>query len=127
MNMQIIDASKETTHLAEIEKALQTTKTRQVEANAQDPAARQTAQKGDEEGGAAEQQNQEQVLSQAQDYFRQRGVDLHFKVLDETGALQVEMTDSGSKRVIRKIPGDEIVKLSDNLKRMAKGVMDKEV
>lgn len=127
MNMQIIDASKETTHLAEIEKALQTTKARQVEASAQDPAARQTAQKGDEEGGDTEPQSKEQVLSQAQDYFRQRGVDLHFKVLDETGALQVEMTDSGSKRVIRKIPGDEIVKLSDNLKRMAKGVMDKEV
>ncbi len=65
-----------------------------------------------------------QVVSKAQEYFKQQGVDLHFKVLDDSGQVQVEMVTEDNRKVIRKIPGDELVKLSDNLKRMAKGVLD---
>lgn len=67
------------------------------------------------------------LADKAQDYFKDKGVNLHFKVLDESDQLQVEVVDADSNKVIRKFPQDELVKLSDNLKRMGKGIMDKAV
>lgn len=67
------------------------------------------------------------LVDKAQDYFKDKGVSLHFKVLDESDELQVEVVDADSNKVIRKFPQDELVKLSDNLKRMSKGLMDKAV
>lgn len=67
------------------------------------------------------------ILGQAQEYFKDKGVDLNFKLVDGDGTFQVEVVDAQSRKVIRKIPEDEIVELADNLKRMAKGVLDKAV
>lgn len=67
------------------------------------------------------------LVHKAQDYFKDKGVNLHFKVLDDSDELQVEVVDADSNKVIRKFPQDELVKLSDNLKRMSKGLMDKAV
>lgn len=67
------------------------------------------------------------LVNKAQDYFKDKGVNLHFKVLDDSDELQVEVVDADSNKVIRKFPQDELVKLSDNLKRMSKGLMDKAV
>lgn len=67
------------------------------------------------------------LVDKAQDYFKDKGVNLHFKVLDDSDELQVEVVDADSNKVIRKFPQDELLKLSDNLKRMSKGLMDKAV
>jgi len=67
------------------------------------------------------------LVNKAQDYFKDKGVNLHFKVLDDSDELQVEVVDADSNKVIRKFPQDELLKLSDNLKRMSKGLMDKAV
>lgn len=69
----------------------------------------------------------EQVLSQAQSYFKDKGVNLHFKLLDGNKDVQVEVMDKDERKVIMKIPRDEIVKLSEGLRKMAKGVLDKAV
>jgi uncharacterized FlaG/YvyC family protein len=100
------------------------------------PAQLQDGQgKGGQTGDARDQQHQpldkgqaEKLVKQAQDYFGNKGVNLHFKALDdESGDVQVEVQDAQSKKVILKIPQDELVKLSENIKHMAKGVMDKAV
>lgn len=69
----------------------------------------------------------QQLVHKAQEYFKDKGVNLRFKMLDGSGELQVEVVDADSNKVIRKFPQDELLKLSDNLKRMSKGLMDKAV
>lgn len=69
----------------------------------------------------------EKLAQNAQQYFKDKGVSLHFKVLENSNQVQVEMVDENTNKVIRKMPGDDLVKLEDNLKREAKGVMDRAV
>ncbi|GAB6038380.1 hypothetical protein JCM15519_29390 [Fundidesulfovibrio butyratiphilus] len=64
------------------------------------------------------------IVKQADQYFQAKGVNLHFKVSDNNQAVQVEMVEDGTEKVICKIPSDDIVKLRDSMKRMAKGVKD---
>lgn len=64
------------------------------------------------------------IAKQADQYFQAKGVNLRFKVLDNNQALQVEVVEQGSDKVICKIPGDDIVKLRESMKRMTKGVKD---
>ena len=68
-----------------------------------------------------------QVLDQARSYFQDKGVNLHFKLLEGNKDVQVEVMDKDERKVIMKIPRDEIVKLSEGLRKMAKGVLDKSV
>ncbi|MFZ5426263.1 MAG: flagellar protein FlaG [Thermodesulfobacteriota bacterium] len=93
--------------------------------------AREQEKAGDgeygDEGGQLGRKDAEQILRKAQEYFNKKGVDLNFRLLDDSKKLQVEVVDAQSHKVIRKIPEDEIVTLSDNLKKMAKGVLDKSV
>ena len=89
-----------------------------AEAGGEDPKGQGRELTRDEARGLAE---------QAQQYFKEQGVNLRFRLLEESKEVQVEMVDADSHKVIRKIPQDEVVKLSDNLKRLAKGVMDKSV
>ncbi|WP_243312714.1 flagellar protein FlaG [Fundidesulfovibrio agrisoli] len=79
------------------------------------------------QAGQAGQPDAKQVLSQAQSYFKDKGVDLHFKLLEDSKDVQVEVMDKDERKVIMKIPRDEIVKLSEGLRKMAKGVLDKAV
>ncbi|WP_243439967.1 flagellar protein FlaG [Fundidesulfovibrio soli] len=75
----------------------------------------------------AAQPDANQVISQAQSYFKDKGVNLHFKLLEGGKDVQVEVMDKDERKVIMKIPRDEIVKLSEGLRKMAKGVLDKAV
>jgi len=49
-------------------------------------------------------------------------IELAFKVVESSGAIQVEVRESESGRVIRKIPEDEILRLAEQLKAMS-GIM----
>jgi len=49
---------------------------------------------------------------------------LKFNVLEENDTIQVEIIDSDGK-TIRKIPEDDLLKLSESLKNLGKGFLDK--
>ena len=77
---------------------------------------------------SATRESAQKLVGDAAKYFQeQQGVNLHFKLLEDSNDVQVEMVDADSRKVIRKIPQDEVVKLNDAIKRMAKGVLDKSV
>lgn len=80
-----------------------------------------------EEAKALSRDEARKLIDKAQDYFKDKGVTLHFKMLNDSDELQVEVVDADSNKVIRKFPQDELLKLSDNLKRMGKGFLDKAV
>ncbi|WP_243362550.1 flagellar protein FlaG [Fundidesulfovibrio terrae] len=92
------------------------------------PVESQDGQDQDASGHPLDKGQAEELLKKAQVYFEGKGVNLHFKTMDDSsGDVQVEVTDAQSKKVILKIPQDELVKLSENIKRMGKGVLDKAV
>ena len=76
---------------------------------------------------ALSRESAQKLVREAGRYFHDQGVNLHFKLLEDSNAVQVEVVDAQSRKVIRKIPEDEVVKLSAALKRMAKGVLDRAV
>jgi len=78
-------------------------------------------------GAVPDKKNVEELARSVQEYFQGKGVNLHFKVLEDSNQVQVEMLDEDSKKVIRKFPQDEMIKLADNMKRLAKGVLDRAV
>lgn len=63
------------------------------------------------------------VLSRAEEHVESNGVKLKFNVLEENGTVQVEIVDSNGK-TIRKIPEDDLLKLSKSLKNLGKGFLD---
>ena len=64
------------------------------------------------------------MLSQAEEHFSSNDVKLKFNVLEENDTIQVEIIDSDGK-TIRKIPEDDLLKLSESLKNLGKGFLDK--
>lgn len=127
MNIQTLDAAAHDT-------ALQTAVTERgtaLHANAVHsgvaPAQEAPGKSPTPPDAAPDRQDVEKLIKNAQDYFQNKGVSLHFKVLDDSDQVQVEMVDASSKKVIRKMPQDELVKLADNMKRLAKGVIDRAV
>lgn len=127
MNIQNTELPREAAALAlEVEKAVQAVHAKDHKVQ---PAQREPGEEDREQAGSRfTREDAEKLFKQAEKYFGEKGVNLHFKVLEEAGGeVQVEMVDATTKKLIRKIPGDDLVKLSDNIKRMAKGVMDKAV
>ena len=47
------------------------------------------------------------------------GVRLKFHIHEDTGELQAEVLDAGGKKVIRKVPPDEILNLAASLKEIS--------
>ena len=64
------------------------------------------------------------MLSQVEEHFANNNVKLKFNVLEENGTVQVEIIDSDGK-TIRKIPDDDLLKLTESLKNIGKGFLDK--
>ncbi len=54
-----------------------------------------------------------------------KGVALKFLVREETGSVQIEVRETSSDKVIRKIPSDDLLKLSASLKALAGAFVDK--
>ena len=63
------------------------------------------------------------MLSQVEEHFANNDVKLKFNVLQENDTIQVEIIDSDGK-TIRKIPEDDLLKLSESLKNLGKGFLD---
>ena len=122
MNIQTNELPKETGHITlEADQSGAAAKVQvegKIQADVQDKALATTAYS---------RQDAEKLLKQAQEYFGTKGINLHFKILQNSGAVQVEMADTKNNKVIREIPQGELAKLSDNLRRMGKGFLDKAV
>lgn len=61
-------------------------------------------------------------LRSAKDLLAERGVDLDFNLVGDDEQLQVEVRDPRSGKLIRKLPPDELIKLSESLDQLS-GVM----
>lgn len=64
------------------------------------------------------------IIKDAQEHLEQHDINLKFNVLEEGETVQVEIVDSDGK-TIRKIPEDDLLKLSKSLKNLERGFLDK--
>jgi len=64
------------------------------------------------------------LVSDMEDRLASNNVKLTFNILEESNTIQVEVLDSDGN-TIRKIPGDEMVKLSKSLKNLDRGFLNK--
>lgn len=64
------------------------------------------------------------LVAEMEDQLAANKVQLKFNVLEENNTIQVEILDSDGN-TIRKIPGDDLVKLSKSLKNLDRGFLDK--
>jgi len=69
----------------------------------------------------------EQYLGDVKDRLVKNNVELKFTFHDDTGDLQVELINADNEKVVRKIPPDELIKLSSSLKEMAGAFLDRSV
>ncbi len=63
------------------------------------------------------------LVTEAEKQLEANNVKLSFNVLEEKDLVQVEIVDNDGK-VIRKIPSDEVIKLSESLKNLDRGFLD---
>jgi len=63
------------------------------------------------------------IVSDIESKLANSNVQLKFNVLEENDTVQVEIQDSEGK-TIRKIPSDELVKLSNSIKNLDRGFLD---
>jgi flagellar protein FlaG len=64
------------------------------------------------------------LIQEAEEHLANNDVKLKFNVSEEDDAIQVEIVD-GSGKTIRKIPEDDLLKLSKSLKDLERGFLDK--
>jgi flagellar protein FlaG len=69
----------------------------------------------------------EAAAEKVQSQLENEGISLTFKITEESGDLQVEMINTESKKVIRKMPSDELLKLSTSMKKLAGGFLNRAV
>ena len=86
MNIQVVENTKEVSPAA-VEATSRTSTRQQPDAQAKDTAPVAKSGSGQEMTG----QEKEKLLSDMQDYFQSKGVNLHFKMLDSLKEVQVEM------------------------------------
>ena len=63
------------------------------------------------------------LIAEAEEHLKANDVNLKFKILEENDTVQVEIIDSDGK-TIRKIPDDDLLKLSKSLKNLGQGFLD---
>lgn len=63
------------------------------------------------------------LVKETEDQLELNDVKLKFNILEEEEAVQIEIIGSDGK-TIRKIPGDDFLKMSKSLKNLGSGVLD---
>jgi flagellar protein FlaG len=66
----------------------------------------------------------ETLITEAEKHLESKDIKLKFNVLENNDTIQVEVVDSDGK-TIRKIPEDELLKLTKSLKSLGQGFLDK--
>ncbi|MGE4422828.1 MAG: flagellar protein FlaG [Pseudodesulfovibrio sp.] len=64
------------------------------------------------------------LIAEAEDSLESKNIKLKFNVLENNDTIQVEIVDSDGK-TIRKIPEDDLLKLTKSLKSLGQGFLDK--
>ncbi|WFS64236.1 flagellar protein FlaG [Pseudodesulfovibrio thermohalotolerans] len=64
------------------------------------------------------------LIAEAEEHLKANNVKLKFNVLENNDTIQVEVVDSDGK-TIRKIPDDELIKLTKSLKDLGQGFLDR--
>jgi len=65
----------------------------------------------------------DELVMDVEQFLERNDIQLKFNVLEEDDTVQVEIVDSDGK-TIRKIPGDDLLKLSKSLKNLERGFLD---
>ncbi|WP_316900624.1 flagellar protein FlaG [Pseudodesulfovibrio indicus] len=63
------------------------------------------------------------IIAEAEQALDSNDVKLKFNVLENNDTIQVEVIDSNGK-TIRKIPEDDLIKLTKSLKNLGQGFLD---
>ena len=64
------------------------------------------------------------LIAEAEEHLEANDIKLKFNVLENNDTIQVEVVDSDGK-TIRKIPEDDLIKLTKSLKNLGQGFVDK--
>ncbi|XXJ19621.1 flagellar protein FlaG [Desulfovibrio caledoniensis] len=64
------------------------------------------------------------LIAEAEAHLESKNIKLKFNVLENNDTIQVEIVDSDGK-TIRKIPDDDLLKLTKSLKTLGQGFLDK--
>jgi len=64
------------------------------------------------------------LIAEAEEHLEANDIKLKFNVLENNDTIQVEVVDSDGK-TIRKIPEDDLLKLTKSLKNLGQGFVDK--
>ena len=89
-----------------------------------DAVQKQSRAQGDKQSRNFSREDMNALIDDAQKQLDKSDVKLKFNVLEENDTVQVEIVDAEGK-TIRKIPGDDLLKLSKSLKNLERGFLDK--
>ncbi|OIQ48929.1 FlaG protein [Pseudodesulfovibrio hydrargyri] len=64
------------------------------------------------------------LIAEAEEHLESKNIKLKFNILENNDTIQVEIIDSDGK-TIRKIPEDDLLKLTKSLKSLGQGFLDK--
>ena len=77
----------------------------------------------DRQSGNPTRDELESLISEAEEHLESKNIKLKFNVLENNDTIQVEIVDSDGK-TIRKIPEDDLLKLTKSLKNLGQGFLD---
>ncbi|WP_272699822.1 flagellar protein FlaG [Desulfovibrio sp. Fe33] len=89
-----------------------------------DTVAAQANAQGDRQSGNPTREELDALIAEAEGHLKANNVKLKFNVLENNDTIQVEVVDSDGK-TIRKIPDDELIKLTKSLKDLGQGFLDR--
>lgn len=85
----------------------------------------QTDAKSQSAAAAADKMTAQETAQKLQQQLQASGTDLKIRVLDDSKSqVQVEIVDERSNKVLRKIPQDDLLKLSASIKEMTGVLLD---
>jgi flagellar protein FlaG len=85
-------------------------------ANVQDPQKTGAADGKEQDKDQPKKEQVEQAVSSVNDYINKlRHRELQFSLDDDSGKMLIKIVDTDSKKVIRQIPPEEMLRIADNL------------
>lgn len=119
--MKIADAAKD------IEGTAQRAIPKRVDVAAAPPAAPAEPVRQAPAAPQVEIRRMESVTKQIDTFLRSMNKSLQFRVDDSTGRMIVSICDSETGEVIRQVPGEEALRIAQNLQSRLSGMLDEEV
>ncbi|WP_207263596.1 flagellar protein FlaG [Desulfovibrio sp. Huiquan2017] len=89
-----------------------------------DEVMAQDETQSDKQSDSFSREELENLISEAEEHLEAKNVKLKFNILENNDTVQVEIVDSNGK-TIRKIPDDELIKLTKSLKDLGQGFLDR--